>query len=307
MAHGRDRSQDPYLTEGNRQANDLAFDCAKQSFQQCATDILPEIKNAVRLQVHLINTFYTQSGNSPEEEREQASGTQDSRGFTPRCSCVPGHRFRKKGRMFCTCPASQSLSPDLNVEHFFLNLVDKKEFIPDSVWSLLKKRYPSFAMWIDWRGPLCHAQPSAHVIPSRQRKLPLHVRELISQSLIETGWSHGPNQLLRYTPWAFFLVEFVAKYGWVRGFLFPELGFATLVQRFRCHWIHFAKEAFSDSFPEISSSKIGGQFGLVRLKAFGMHLSSGFKTALWTILIQASLCDRLSTRAWKPDWNLILA
>ena len=116
-AHGRDRSQDPYLTEGNRQANDLAFDCAKQSFQQCATDILPEIKNAVRLQVHLISTFYMQSGNSPEEEREQASGTQDSRGFTPRCSCVPGHRFRKKGRMFCTCPASQSLSPDLNVEH----------------------------------------------------------------------------------------------------------------------------------------------------------------------------------------------
>ena len=117
----------------------------------------------------------------------------------------------------------------------------------------------------------------------------------------------GPNQLLRDTPWAFFLVEFVAKYGWVRGFLFPELGFATLVQRFRCHWIHFAKEAFSDSFPEISSSKIGGQFGLVRLKAFGMHLNSGFKTALRTILIQASLCDRLSTRAWKPDWNLILA
>ena len=151
----------------------LAFDCAKQSLQQCATDILPEIKNAVRLQVRLIKTFCTRSGNSHEEERELASGTQDSRHFTPRCSCVPGHRFRKKGRMLCTCPASQSLAPDLNVECFLLNLVDKKESIPDNFWSLLKKRYPSFATWIDWRGPLCQAQPSAHVIPSRQRKLPL--------------------------------------------------------------------------------------------------------------------------------------
>ena len=25
----------------------------------------------------------------------------------------------------------------------------------------------------------------------------------------------------------------------------------------------------------------------------------------YCILIQASLCDRMSTRAWKPDWNLI--
>ena len=125
-------------------------------------------------------------------------------------------------------------------------------------------------------------------------------------SIIETDWGHGPNPLMRYTPLAFFLAEFVAKYSCVRGFLFPELGFATLVQRFRCHWIHFVKEAFSDSCPGISSSKIGGQFGLARLKAVGIHLNSGCKTALWTILIQASLCDRMSTRAWKPDWNLIL-
>ena len=64
------------------------------------------------------------------------------------------------------------------------------------------------------------------------------LRELISVSIIETDWGHGPNPLMRYTPLVFFLVEFVAKYGCVRGFLFPELGFATLVQCFRCHWIH---------------------------------------------------------------------
>jgi hypothetical protein len=102
------------------------------------------------------------------------------------------------------------------------------------------------------------------------------------------------------------LVEFVAKYGWFRGFLFPELGFATLVRRFRCHWIHFVKETFSGLCLEISSSKIGGQFRLACLKAFGIHLNSGCKTALWTILIQASLSDRTSTRAWKPEWKLIV-
>ena len=41
-------------------------------------------------------------------------------------------------RMLCSCPASQSLSTDLNVELLFLNLVDKKEFIPDPFWCLLK-------------------------------------------------------------------------------------------------------------------------------------------------------------------------
>ena len=46
--------------------------------------------------------------------------------------------------------------------------------------------------------------------------------------------------------------------GGVRGFLFLELGFATLAQRLSGHWIHFVKEAFSDLCPEISSSKIGG-------------------------------------------------
>ena len=96
---------------------------------------------------------------------------------------------------------------------------------------------------------------------------------------------------------------------WTCGFLLPERGFATLVQRFRCHWIHFVTGAFSDLWylcPEISSCKIGGQFGLLRLKAFGIHLNSGCKTALWTVLIQASLCDHMSTRAtraWKPDSN----
>ena len=56
---------------------------------------------------------------------------------------------------------------------------------------------------------------------------------------------------------------------------------------------------------EIPASRLGCQFGLARFKVFfGIHLNSGYKTELWTILIQASLCGRMSTTAWKPDWNL---
>ena len=56
---------------------------------------------------------------------------------------------------------------------------------------------------------------------------------------------------------------------------------------------NFVKEAFSDLCPEISSSKLVASSALLLL--------SGCKTASWTLLIQASLCDRMSTRAWKPD------
>ena len=138
-------------------------------------------------------------------------------------------RFRKKGRMLCTCPASQSLSPVLNVEHLFLN----------------------------------HVQDGA-------------------------------------------MVPFAISPGKARGFLFP--GICNSCAVFLLSLGTFVKEAFSDLCPEISSSKIGGQFGLAPLKAFGVHLNSGCKTALWTIFIQLNLCDRMSTtcRAWKPDWNLIL-
>jgi hypothetical protein len=74
---------------------------------------LPEIKNAVRLQVHLLKAFLAQSGNPQEEGRRQVLGTQESSGFTHKCSCVPGHHFGKKGKMLCTCPASKILLPNI--------------------------------------------------------------------------------------------------------------------------------------------------------------------------------------------------
>ena len=141
------------------------------------------------------------------------------------CQFFPSREFEEKPRytehsanMFAgTCSASSIFRPSCSVEECFLNLVSRRDFIPDHLWGLLQNRYPVFSQWIEWKGRYCMALPSADVIPARTRKLPLEVRELISKSFVECGWSHGHVPLLRYTPWLFFLVEVIVRYGWIPG------------------------------------------------------------------------------------------
>ena len=117
-------------------------------------------------------------------------GTQESSGFTPKYPCAPGHHLRKKRKMSCTRPASQTY-----VEHSF-NLFDKREFSPDHVCGLLNKPYPSFAIPVGWR----------------------EARETFRSKLYVEGRS--PDPLVQSTsvgPW----VEFVASHvrNWDRHFL----------------------------------------------------------------------------------------
>ena len=83
------------------------------------------------------------------EGRKQVSGTQESFGFTPRCSLVPGHRFCQKGRMLCSSPACQSLSPELNVEHVFLILLTKEGVHCWSFMGFVEKAIPLLC-YVDW-------------------------------------------------------------------------------------------------------------------------------------------------------------
>ena len=178
----------------------------------------------------------------------------------------------------------------------------------------MKARYPSFALWIDWKTHPYPAQPVSDVVPDRKRKLSLDRRELIAKSIMETGWCNGhEHNHMQYTPWAVFLIEFLVRFGWVPGFLYPELGFGTLVQRFRCHWVHFLKAAFPAMSEELSACKLLSPFGLSSVRSFGIHLIPGCKKEIWTILLLASIhCTRESfsgrkfRHAWKPDWNLVL-
>ena len=83
--------------------------------------------------------------------------------------------------------------------------------------------------------------------------------------------------LIVYSPWEVFLIEFLVSLGWVPGFLYPELGFGTLVQRFRCHWVHFLKAAFPAIIEELSACKLLSPFGLSSVRSFGIHLIPGCK------------------------------
>ena len=86
-------------------------------------------------------------------------------------------------------------------------------------------------------------------------------------------WSQPFYAVMWYPHQVFYLAEFVAKYDWVHGFLFPKGGFATLAQRFRCHWVLFLKEAFWDLCPETSLlPKLVASSAWLVLKACGIQL-----------------------------------
>ena len=174
-AHGRDRSQLPSLTRGNQMADALAKAAAKMAFAQYANLLLPEIETAVQLHSHLVQLFFSNfsSYDQTQGDKNQPSKLERPRacGLKPRCTCAPSSRFNKKGPLICkgTCPSAFSFPS--NVEQCFLSLVEKGDLVPERVWSILKARYPSFALWIDWKTHPYPAQPVSDVVPDRKRKL----------------------------------------------------------------------------------------------------------------------------------------
>ena len=153
-AHGRNPHQDPYLTAGycgysNRLADEAARSCAADLFRTFAEHFLPAIQQAVSLQSHLIRFFVEQVGFSPlceDESMERTDVFSSSSISTPvnlgrvGCTCVPSTRFSKKGRVTCadSCPFALSVRSNVSVEKCFLNLVDKREWIPERVWLLIQ-------------------------------------------------------------------------------------------------------------------------------------------------------------------------
>ena len=145
------------------------------------------------------------------------------------------------------------------------------------------------------RGSARHHPASRHGRPSRKNcwcsrdqcmvKQMGNRRELIAKSIVETRWCYGQGQM-QYTPWAVFLIEFP-------GFLYPLLGFGTLVQRFRCHWAHFLKAPFPAMIEELSACKLLSPFGLSSVRSFGIHLIPGCKKEIWTIFLLASIHCKL--------------
>ena len=206
-----------------------------------------------------------------------------------------------------------SVSSSESVEECFLNLVDKREWIPERVWPLIQRKYPGFHEWLNWRGG--HTEPdniSDVELERQSRFIPDNTRRLVIQSVNESSWSCGTG-MLGYTPWAFFLIHFIVKFDFVPGVLFAELGFGTLVQRFHRLWLQFLLVAFPRAGPEMGAAKHAAPFGLKTFKDFNMHLNTPFKVQLWAAMFQASMfCNRQALgdsrkfrHKWRPDWSLI--
>ena len=134
--------------------------------------------------------------------RKQVWGTQESSGFTPRCSLVPGHRFCQKGRMLCSCPACQSLSPELNVEHVFLILLTKEGVHSWSFMGFVEKAIP-FLCYVDWLEEATFAKRSLRHMSFLLARQNLGCKYVSSSEYhwnMMEPWSHP---FMRYTPWAF--------------------------------------------------------------------------------------------------------
>ena len=74
----------------------------------------------------------------------------------------------------------------------------------------------------------------------------------------------------------FFLIHVIVQFDFVPGVLFAELGFGTLVQRFRKLWLQFLLGAFPGAGPEMGAAKHAAPFRLKTPKAFNMHLNTPF-------------------------------
>ena len=173
--------------------------------------------------------FYAQFGNPKEDPstRAAASGTPHARDpcgfYTKRCSrqvCRLGTVLARKEGCYVHVVLLKACPQILMSNMLSLILLTRGSiFLTIYYADCWIKIYPSSAMWIDWRGQPCQAQP--WVKTSTQRKLPLKKYASWSPRVsyrLEPRSPHVPT-LSCVTPLgAFFLIEFVAKYGWVRGF-----------------------------------------------------------------------------------------
>ena len=229
------------------------------------------------------------------------------------CTCAPLKRIRKKSQVLglCrgVCPRSLQTA---TVERAFLNLLDRRAEIPNSMWALLGDRYPVLKSWISARSERVMPADVSHVVISRQRKLPHRLKNIIVSSIHDSHWGKASGYLSEYTPWAFFMIDVISEHGFVPGVFDVGQSFGLLIERFKCYWKHFLRPAFPTLEDDYNVAKHCTCFGLSTLSAFPLHLKLRNPKALWSILIQASLfCNKESTgyrncrSHWVPDWNLV--
>ena len=109
--------------------------------------------------------------------------------------------------------------------------------------------------------------------------------QLFSDSICHTRWWHSSGHLVEFTLWAFVIIDTIFSQGFIAGFLTADLSFGLLVERFRCHWIHFLSVAFLN-LQENKGANHASCFGLPKLTAFKLRMLPKNVTAIWSIMIQ---------------------
>ena len=68
------------------------------------------------------------------------------------CTCAPLKRIHKKSQVLGLCRGTCARSlQTVFVERAFLNMLDRRAEIPNSMWTLLGDRYPVLKSWVSAR------------------------------------------------------------------------------------------------------------------------------------------------------------
>ena len=229
------------------------------------------------------------------------------------CTCAPLKRIHKKSQVLGLCRGTCARSlQTVFVERAFLNMLDRRAEIPNSMWTLLGDRYPVLKSWVSARSDRVMPADVSHVVPPRHRKLPHRLKNIIVSSTHDSHWGKASGYWSEYTPWAFFMIDVISEHGFVAGVFDVGQSFGLLIERFKCYWKHFLRTAFPKLEDDYNAAKHCTCFGLSSMSAFPLHLNLRNPKALWSILIQASLyCNKEATgfrncrSHWVPDWKLV--
>ena len=140
-AHSRCKNQNPDLSKGNRKADELAKARAEQLSKDQLDDVSRKIAWVLDLPSHLICQFCQNSSSTMLQEygldAEYAEPPNDK--FSPVQSCTRAPlKLRKKSQVLGLCRGTCARSlQTATVERAFLNLLDRREEIPNRMCALL--------------------------------------------------------------------------------------------------------------------------------------------------------------------------
>ena len=169
-AHGRGKNQNPDLSEGNHKADELVKTCTDQLFIDQLNDLTNKIAWVLDFQSHLIYQFCQNNFSAILQEyglnSEFSTPPNAKYCLVQSCICAPLKRIQKKSQVLDLCCDTCTRSLQIiSVERAFLNMLDRRAEIPNSMWTLLGDRYPVPKSWISARSDRVMPADVSYIVP----------------------------------------------------------------------------------------------------------------------------------------------